>query len=124
MEKKADVYIKLLREARHQLSTEGITWDEFKAKIRSEGLGQHRERLYQKIYDQVPSQAFGGKAHMGIEAYMWLMQYEEFQHAVKESQNARKEAHLAMQVSVYAIIIGVVFGLGQMFLTVIELLAR
>jgi hypothetical protein len=119
-----DVYIQLLREARSQLSTEGITWDEFKAKIRSAKLGQHRERLFVKIYDQHPSRQLGGKVHMGIEAYMWLLQYEEFHHALEESKQARKEAGLALSVAVYGIAIGVVIGLGQLFLQVMDMVIK
>jgi hypothetical protein len=103
-----DVYIQLLELAREDLNKpEGITYDEFISRLGSFGIKQHPEVLYRKIYDA------GGKshAHMGIDAYMMLIEYEELRHSLEESRQARREAKWAIWIASGAIIVQIALWL-------------
>ena len=104
---KEEIYINLLRQARRELdeSPEGITLDEFKARVKDYRLSLNRVTLFQDIYNNGHNANQGGRYHMCFDAYMQLIEYEEFHHALEESKQARKEAKIAIRFAVAAIVV-------------------
>lgn len=102
---KEDIYVHLLRIAKAELTERpgGISYDEFIARIRASPLKQHPETLWRKIYDP------GGQnhSHMGFDAYMSLLEYEELKHALEESKQARKDSLVALKYARLAIYISI-----------------
>lgn len=107
-----DVYIQLLEMAREDLKKpEGITYDAFIKRLGSFGIRQHPEVLYKKIYDA------GGQshAHMGLDAYMMLIDYKELKHSLEESRQARREAKWAIWIASGAIAVQIALWLIDKF---------
>jgi|GEM_PF-6348420 len=99
-------YIYLLKLAKEDLKNGvAITFEQFRDRFRESGLTSNPLSIYQKIYATTTPHASND---MGMDAYMALLDYQELQHAFKESKEARKEAKKAMWAAVIAIVVQIV----------------
>lgn len=94
-----EIYIKLLQEAKQELTTDGTSFIEFDKKITLYKLKVHSRVLYTEIYSATAA-TNDGKVHMNMQAYLSLLEYEELKHALESAKSAKKQARTAILVSI------------------------
>lgn len=115
MRNEDDIYIKLLKQAREDLTANHpINFEDFRTKVPN--LTQP-EKAFAEIYGN-PAGNGAKKIHfMTLEAYMKLLDHEELSHALKESRQARKEAKWAIYAAILAIVIQITLWVADKILS-------
>lgn len=112
--KEVDPYIQLLRLGKNDLiNNRPISYGEFKVRLVDLKINVQPSILFKEVYGS----ASGGPGGFLIclEAYMKLLEYDELQHALKESLQARKEAKWAIWISIFVGVIPVLLWLFDQF---------
>lgn len=96
-----DDYIRLLKQAKDDLiNGKQIFYNDFKTRLEGSNLSEHAESIFVKIYRKEGSNPGSGKHIMNLDSYMMLQEYSELQLALSESKQARKEARVAIWISI------------------------
>ncbi|MEQ8423855.1 MAG: hypothetical protein RIA63_04035 [Cyclobacteriaceae bacterium] len=106
-----DSYISLLKMAREDLKNgEGIDLRKFSLRCKEFKLEGFALDLYRDIYNPEFPQTAGLRTNnfISLDAYLKLLQYDELNHSLKESRQARKEAKLAVYIAVVAVVVQIV----------------
>jgi|SRR5690606_37862956 len=105
-----DEYIRLLKDLRDKFrNDEPMALDGFKKYLKSYKIKQHPNSLYRKIF--TPAGVGNEPLHLGLDGYMMLLEYEELNHALKQSRQATRYAITAIVISIAIGIIPVILWL-------------